>query len=82
MKRHSALARFIDPDKPAVRKSFGAGSGARFGGSGEACYLSGLQAFGRVLAEHIRREERELFPLHERALPDAALRQWAAELRG
>jgi iron-sulfur cluster repair protein YtfE (RIC family) len=35
--------------------------------------LGALHALGQQLGEHVRREERELFPLIERALPEAEL---------
>lgn len=35
--------------------------------------ISVLQALGTQLAEHVRREERELFPLIEQALPEVEL---------
>ena len=37
--------------------------------------LTILHALGRRLEQHIRREERELFPLIEQAMPDAELRR-------
>lgn len=35
--------------------------------------IGALHALGEQLGEHVRREERELFPLIERALPEAEL---------
>jgi hypothetical protein len=49
--------------------------------AGEGAPLERLQALGLALEEHVRREERELFALLERALPDAALHALAAALR-
>jgi hemerythrin-like domain-containing protein len=41
-----------------------------------------LHELGARLAEHVRLEERQLFPLIEAALPEARLAQLAAELEG
>ncbi len=41
--------------------------------SGDAAPIATLHALGEQLGEHVRREERELFPLIERALPEAEL---------
>jgi iron-sulfur cluster repair protein YtfE (RIC family) len=40
-----------------------------------------LQQLGHELEQHVRREERELFPLIERCLPEEELRQLAALLK-
>lgn len=40
-----------------------------------------LQKLAAELEGHVRREERELFPLIERSLPDHELRQLVARLR-
>ena len=41
--------------------------------SADAAPIAALHALGELLGEHVRREERELFPLIERALPEAEL---------
>ncbi len=46
-----------------------------------AAPVAALQALGRRLADHVRLEERELFPLIEQAMPDDALNELAGALR-
>jgi hypothetical protein len=77
-----ALARFTDPDQPVVARVLIDHVRIRSLAleAGEGAPLERLQALGLALERHVRREERELFPLLERALPDAALRDLAAAL--
>ncbi|MGH2915468.1 MAG: hemerythrin domain-containing protein [Solirubrobacteraceae bacterium] len=42
--------------------------------------IEAMHALGRALAEHVRREERELFALIERTLPEAGLERLVALL--
>lgn len=39
-----------------------------------------LHELGQALEEHVRREERQLFPMIERSIPDAELRQLVTRL--
>ena len=43
--------------------------------------VAALRAIGACLADHVRMEERELFPLVEEAMPDDALAELADTLR-
>lgn len=45
-----------------------------------AAPVAALQALGRCMADHVRFEERELFPLIEQAMPDDALNELADAL--
>jgi iron-sulfur cluster repair protein YtfE (RIC family) len=47
---------------------------------GEQPPLAVLQELGRRLEQHVRREERELFPQIERSMPDAELRRLVQQL--
>lgn len=79
------FAGFADPDTPVVagvlidhvrirRLAAQLASGIRD--------LRLLHALGALLEEHVRREERELFPLIEQAVPESELRRLAALLGG
>jgi hypothetical protein len=67
-----ALAARLRSDHAALRAALAAGAPR----GGEA-----LAAFAERLSEHVRFEERELFPAAERTLPEAALAAIAAACR-
>ena len=81
-----ALARAGDPDDPIIARVLidhrelrrGAATVAGRGPVSPAT----LRAVGERLRDHVRREERQLFPLIESALDDATLRAVAARLAG
>jgi iron-sulfur cluster repair protein YtfE (RIC family) len=47
---------------------------------GEDPQLSTLRSLGRELEQHVRHEERQLFPLIEQAMPEAQLVQLVSRL--
>ena len=79
-----ACAEFIDPDEPVVAKVLTDHVRIRHladtVGGADHPTLQLLHELGNQLDRHIRREERELFPLIEQALPDANLRRLVALL--
>lgn len=77
-----ALARFTDPHQPLIGRVLTDHVSIRRRVSelrGDAS-LEGLHALGDELAQHVRREERELFPLIERAMPEEELLRVAERL--
>ena len=77
-----SLARFTDPDQPLVAHVLIDHVRIRKLAADLAAGASVpmLSALGVALEAHVRREERELFPLLERVMPDEALRELAAVL--
>jgi iron-sulfur cluster repair protein YtfE (RIC family) len=77
-----ALARFTDPHQPLIGRvlrdhvSIRRRARQLCGGAS----LAELRGLGEELAEHVRREERELFPLIERVMPEPELRQLVSKL--
>lgn len=72
-------AGFVDPDEPIVAKVLTDHVRIRHladtVGRVDRPALDVLHELGAQLEEHVRREERELFPLIEQSLPDAELRR-------
>ncbi len=70
-----ALARFTDPDQPVIARILIDHVRIRrlAGELTDAESLATLHALGEELEQHVRREERELFGLIERAMPEAEL---------
>jgi hemerythrin-like domain-containing protein len=79
-----AYARRGPADEPAVVRVLTEHVDLRRRGAeletGESPALSDLRELGQRLERHIRYEERVLFPLIERALPDAELAELALAL--
>jgi hemerythrin-like domain-containing protein len=79
-----AFARFADPRQPLVAQVLTDHVQIRclVGQIGEdEASPALLHRLGSELERHVRREERELFPLIEQAMSDDALRELAASLR-
>lgn len=74
------LARFADPDQPIVARVLVDHVRIRALAEGPA-EVRQLHELGSQLEGHIRREERELFALIEREIPEAQLNELAARLR-
>jgi iron-sulfur cluster repair protein YtfE (RIC family) len=70
-----ALARFADPAQPIVARVLT--DHVRIRCLAQQTELSALRELGSQLEQHIGREERELFPLIESAIPDGELRRLA-----
>ena len=70
-----ALARFTDADHPLIARVLVDHLRIRRLAEDVAADppLATLHALGAELEQHVRREERELFPLIERTIPDAEL---------
>jgi iron-sulfur cluster repair protein YtfE (RIC family) len=77
-----ALARFADPEQPVIaRVLIDHVRIRRFAAElADAPPVATLQGLGEELEQHVRREERELFPLIERAMPEGELVALAARL--
>ncbi len=79
-----ACAGVIDPEEPIVLKVLSDHVRIRRLAhtvtGAERPDLRALHELGIQLGDHVRREERELFPLIERSLPDAELRRLVARL--
>lgn len=77
------LARFTDPHQELIARVLTEHVAIRRGALELAggAPLATLQALGRELERHVRREERELFPLIEGALPEEELVRLGARLR-
>lgn len=74
-----ALAHFTDPDQPIVARVLV--DHVRIRALAElAADVSHLHELGSQLERHVRHEERELFPLIERAIPDRELTELARRL--
>jgi iron-sulfur cluster repair protein YtfE (RIC family) len=77
-----ALARFTDPHQPLIGRVLTDHVSIRCracGLRGDAS-LAALHALGEELDGHVRREERELFPLIERVMPEPELMELASKL--
>jgi hemerythrin-like domain-containing protein len=74
-----ALARFTDPDQPIVVQVLVDHIRIRALAQ-QAGDVTKLRELGSQLERHVRREERELFALIERSLPDSELEQLAERL--
>jgi len=77
------FAGFVDPDQPIVAKVLIDHVRIRHLASeaaGEPPRLTVLHELGSRLEQHVRREERELFPLIEQSMPDTELRRLVALL--
>ncbi len=73
-------AGFADPDQPLVARVLIDHIRIRrlaHEVAGDSPDVDVLQMLGEQLGEHVRREERELFPLLEQALPDTELARLA-----
>ena len=70
-----ALADFADPHQPVVARVLT--DHVRIRSLSRQTDLAALHELGSELEQHVRREERELFPLIERSIPDAELRRLA-----
>jgi iron-sulfur cluster repair protein YtfE (RIC family) len=77
-----ALARFADPEQPVIAKVLiDHVRIRRFAAElADAKLVATLHCLGEELEHHVRREERELFPLIERAMPEGELVALAARL--
>jgi iron-sulfur cluster repair protein YtfE (RIC family) len=77
-----ALARFTDSDQPIVKRVLVDHVRIRrLASELEArAELDKLRALGGELEQHVRREERELFPLIEQTIPERELVQLAQQL--
>ena len=77
-----AFARYGDSHHPLVAQALCDHVAIRrLAGEVELASPAGLRELGTRLVEHVRLEERELFPLIESALPPAALSAVAGALR-
>jgi hemerythrin-like domain-containing protein len=74
------LARYADPDQPAVTRVLSDHVRIRQLALDLSSEVEPLQALGGVLELHVRREERELFPLIEQMVPEADLIELATRL--
>lgn len=76
------LARFADPDQPIVARVLIDHIRIRRlqADARDRADLDVLHALGGELEQHIRREERELFPLIEQTVPEPELVELAARL--
>jgi iron-sulfur cluster repair protein YtfE (RIC family) len=76
------LARFTDPSHPVVACVLidHVRIRALVDELGEDPQLSTLRSLGRELEQHVRHEERQLFPLIEQAMPEAQLVQLVSRL--
>lgn len=78
-----ALARFTDPHQPLIGRLLTdhVSIRSRAGELRDGASLQELHALGEELDRHVRREERELFPLIERVMPEKELVRMTEALR-
>lgn len=76
------LTRYVDSSTPIISQVLSDHSriGRLATEISKASRLEQLRALGLELEQHVRKEERELFPLIERAIPDRELAELASRL--